>query len=266
MERRHITTLFLDGVEHFNDRTDFEDTTGEQPPPFDPSRPPKHWRSGAVGTSPVYKYQSIDRGKGTYFDAQIEAGMVSRLNLPGRYRYPDWNPKTTEAQTESGHRLGGGQICLESQALRLMEELGALGQTAGPFESKHMGGSRIIYPADEKRRVWSIVFKGRVHNGGLLLSFRNRPGVGYPGEWVDSDPDPMFRAITPVTKNALPSIAIPYRPLRGDERFVRDLMGNLAVGIGEPDSDEDGGGASLDALERIERKLDELMSLMLAKG
>lgn len=261
MERRALKTLIPKNVEFFNDREEFEQLTGEQPPPFDASLPPKHWRVNLTMTGP-YAYDSIDRQTGKYFGTSVGGDETKTVNLQGRYYYPDHNVKPTEAQTENGHRVGAGQLCLESQAAALAEELSPIGATSGPHESKHMGNSRIIYPVDENRRYWFVIHSGRVLNCGLLWSARNRLGVGYPGRWVSSDPDPIFEAGMPVTKNDLPPVAVPYRDLVDDERLVRDSMGNLVVEVGEADE----AGATADALARLEVKLDQLISIVLARG
>jgi len=50
----------------------------------------------------------------------------------------------------------------------------------------------VIYPANEPRRVWDVVFKGEALNVGMLLSMKYANGVGAPGHWDTSGSDPVW--------------------------------------------------------------------------
>jgi hypothetical protein len=115
-------------------------------------------------------------------------------------------------------------LSLESEAHALLLEIGGDGITED-------GGGAVfpyIYPPEEPRRAWNILFHGRPVNAGLLLLNRHAKGVGAPGHWDLSKEEPLWisdpSAPTGVD-DPRPPRDVPVRDLLPNEKFQAGLMG-----------------------------------------
>ncbi len=257
MERHSIASLFLGGVGYFNSREEFEELTGQQPKPFDPSGPPKFWRHH--GTIGPLDYETLKDGK--YVPASTD--NAGEVNLPGRYTYPRFEAAPTEAyilnQNSKLRRLDPMFLCLPGDAAQLSRELSAAGIVNETMEATFYRGFKINYPADEPRRKIYVRVDGNNLGAGLLWEVRNRH-VGQTGEWEMGDFGPIFNPATPITSNTLPAVPVPYRALKDGERLV-SVFGGWAVETGEPDP----GGESVDLSGVLENQ-ERIISMLLEPG
>jgi hypothetical protein len=208
-------------------RDTYRATFGQEAPPYDPSRQPKAWFDSTADTSQpdnIAVYKVVGRGaNGNWAIRQlvIPASEAAAVNLPGAVKYPPYTVEPTRAV-----RTGPGglppvptnpdYLSTHAQASALMVEVGG---TAVVEEPPMGGGFGIVYPPDEPRRMWQVIFKGYGVNAGLLLKNRHAQGVGAPGRWDLSQTEPVWVPDPPA-----PTGLDDPRPLR--EMPVRDLLPN----------------------------------------
>src|SRR5215831_20715038 len=67
-------------------------------------------------------------------------------------------------------------LSLQTDAQEIMTEVGG----TSLLDEGNTPVFPVIYPANEPRRVWDVVFKGEALNVGMLLSMKYANGVGAP--------------------------------------------------------------------------------------
>jgi hypothetical protein len=114
---------------------------------------------------------------------------------------------------------------LESDAQALMAEIGAT------IDEGNTAVFPVVYPQNEPRRAWDIVFQGQPLKVGLLLNAKYTKGVGAPGHWDTSHNDAIWVPDPPAPTgldDTRPLRSMPVRDLLPNEKFQTGLMG---VGI-----------------------------------
>lgn len=204
---------------------------GIEAPAFDPSRPPKTWFDSTADMShpsnvSLYKVLARD-GSGGWAIRQmvIPAAEAATVNLIGSVRYPAYTVAPTYA-TRGGAPINPNYLSLESEARALAEEIGGTS-----VMEEQLAMYPVSYPAEEPRRVWTILFRGAPVYGGALLMAKNAKGIGYPGHWdlnklgPEWVPDPPAPTGVDDPRSAR---EIPVRDLLPNETIQAGLMG---VGI-----------------------------------
>jgi hypothetical protein len=205
---------------------------GLEAPPYDPSRLTKTWWDSTADTShpenvAVYKIAAKDStGIWAIRQMVIPAAEAASVNLPGAVQYPAYSVPSTNA-TRGGAPINPNYLSLEADARRLAAEFGADGVVE---ESLTM--FPVVYPPEEPRRVWNIVLKGQVLNAGLLLLNRNANGIGSPGHWDTTKPEPAWAPDPPAPtglNDTRPLREMPVRDLLANEKFQTTLTGVAVV-------------------------------------
>jgi hypothetical protein len=221
-------------------RAAYQQSSGQQPPPFDPTQPLKGWADPAPTGQPYLVFDSTAAATGYLSQLTVAPAEASRLNLPGTYNYPAYVSAPTDA-TEVGPLGMVGpaspdMICLQSDAQAIAAAVAPLfpGQTLNVFETMKQGQAMYYYsyPSDEARRAWAFQI---TLNGSTTTSFaqqlieaQNVHGVGAPGHWtlgangLNWVYDPPVTAAPP---NAI-TLPTPIRALLPNEQIVH-LAGSL---------------------------------------
>jgi hypothetical protein len=204
---------------------------GIQVPAWDPTRVKKSWFDSSVDASDpsnvaVYKIAGKDATGNNYAIKQmvIPAQEAATVNLPGAITYPAYVVAPTDV-TRAGVGINPNYLSLQADALALMTLFGA---TQMIDEGTGSAVFPTVYPPDEPRRMWDIIFKGQPLNVGLMLLQQNANGVGAPGSWDWSSSDPMWTA-APAPPTGLNDTRqprdMPVRDLLANEKFQIGLMG-----------------------------------------
>jgi len=213
-------------------RDSFRAAFGVEAPAYDPAHLRKSWfDSTADVSSPdnvaVYHIAAQDpNGNGIVRQMVMPAQEAAAVNLPGAIPYPPYIVEPTSA-TRGGSGLNPIYLSLESDARALMTELG--GDT---LQQEDLPSFPATYPSDEPRRPWDFLVQGRPVNAGALLLARNAQGVGSPGHWDQSSPEPVWVPDPPGPTGAddtRPPREMPIRDLLANEKLYTGLMGILGV-------------------------------------
>ena len=161
-------------------------------PAYDPARLRKSWFDSTVDVSDpdnvaVYRIVAQDQnGNGILRQIVMPAQEAATVNLPGAIQYPPYVVAPTLA-TRGGSSLNAIYLSLESDAQALMKELGG-----DNLQQEELPSFPATYPGDEPRRPWYFLVRGQPVNVGALLLSRNAQGVGAPGHWDVSSPQPVW--------------------------------------------------------------------------
>jgi len=151
----------------------------------------------------------------------VPSAEAAAVNLPGAIKYPPYIvPGTLATRGDSG--INPNYLSTEADARALMLEVGGTGVV-----EESLDRFPVTYPADERRRIWDIVFKGHGVNVGLLFVNRNAKGVGSTGQWDLSKAEPVWTADPPAPTgldDTRTPRQLPLRPLLANERFHAGLM------------------------------------------
>jgi hypothetical protein len=201
-------------------------------PAYDPARVLKSWFDSSVDVSDpnnvaVYRVVAQDQsGDGVLRQMVMPAQEAATVNLPGAIQHPAYVVRPTLA-IRGGSILNPIYLSLESDAQALMVELGG-----SNLQQEDLPSFPASYPADELRRQWYFLVQGQAVNAGALLLIRNAQGVGAPGHWDVSSPQPVWvsdpSASTGENDTRAPR-AIPVRDLLPNEQLYRGMMGILGV-------------------------------------
>lgn len=204
-------------------REAFEDLAGFQPPPFDESRMQKFWwHTGLVADDESYSFFNLQTGV-------IETQAITRViastpNIPGLYRYPEWNPSTEATGVSEGLRY---LLTTRQDADILSHELTVVWQATinkggvVTVERNQFLEDQVTWDGEE-RRIHELIFptaKRSVLNAGLALRRKYQRGVGHPGFWRISAPPPIAQWIIgrPPDGAGIAEMDIPIRPLLNGE-------------------------------------------------
>ncbi len=217
---------------------------GVHAPAYDPSRVLKSWFDSTVDTSDsgnvaVYRVIAQD-SSGNWGVRQLvmPAAEAATVNLPGAVFYPPYVVSPTKA-TRGGSGINAEYLSLESDAKQILAEIGG----TGLLDEGASAVFPVVYPADEPRRVWDVIFKGQPLNVGLLLAAKYANGVGAPGRWDTSGSDAVWVSDPPAptgVTDTRPPRPVPVRDLLPNEKIQVGLMG---VGILRTDLQQDSSGA-----------------------
>jgi hypothetical protein len=225
-----ISTLDLFPV--YAARAAFQQSTGQQAPPFDPSQPLKGWTDPSPNGQPYSIFDSTAAATGYVSQITLTAAQATQLNLPGVYNYPAYVSAPTDA-TEVGPYgpLGPAspdQMCLQADAQAIANQIAPLypGQAIAVVQ-ENSGLFHYVYGLDP-RRQWYIQVGNQALNAQTLIEARNAHGVGAPGHWSVTSAGLIWIYDQPVTvapANAV-TIPVPIRPLLPNEQIVH-LPGSL---------------------------------------
>jgi len=175
----------------------------------------------------VYRIVTQDqKGNGTLRQIVMPAQEAASVNLPGAIQYPPYIVTPTRA-TRGGSSLNAIYLSLESDAQALMKELGG-----DKLQVEELPSFPVVYPNEEPRRQWYFLVRGQPVNVGSLLLARNAQGVGAPGHWDVSTPEPAWVPDPPAptgVDDTRSSWEMPVRDLARNEALYTGLMGILGV-------------------------------------
>ena len=213
-------------------RDTYLSTFGIQAPPYDPTRVIKSWFDSTVDTSNpsnVALYNVVAQDHNGNWGLQqlvMPAQEAATVNLTGATAYQPYVVAPTQA-TRGGSGINALYLSLQSDAQEIMTEVGG----TSLLDEGNSPVFPVIYPANEPRRMWDVVFKGEPLNVGMLLSMKYANGVGAPGHWDTSGGDPVWVPDPPPptgVSDTRPPRPMPVRNLLPNEQFQTGLMG---VGI-----------------------------------
>jgi hypothetical protein len=199
---------------------------------YDPTRVLKSWFDSTVdvsdpGNVAVYRVVAQDQnGNGILRQMVMPAQEAATVNLPGAIPYLPYVVAPTLA-SRGGSTLNAIYLSLESDAQALMKQLGGTG-----LQQEELPSYPASYPGDEPRRQWYFLAQGQPVNVGALLLMRNGQGVGAPGHWDVSSPQPVWVPDPPAPtgeNDTRPPRAMPVRDLLANEQLYTGVMGILGV-------------------------------------
>jgi hypothetical protein len=209
-------------------RESYRAAFGVEAPAYDPARLRKSWFDSTADVSDpknvaVYRVVAQDQnGNGILRQIVMPAQEAATVNLPGAIQYPPYIVAPTRA-TRGGSSMNAIYLSLESDAQALMKELGG-----DNLQQEELPSFPATYPAEELRRPWYFLLRGQPVNVGALLLGRNAQGVGAPGHWDVSSPEPVWVPDPPGPTGAddtRPPRDMPVRDLLPNERLYTGSMG-----------------------------------------
>jgi hypothetical protein len=202
---------------------------GIEAPAWDPSRVTKTWFDSTVDTSNpanIAIYQTITLNQSAQWTMSplvLPAQEAAIVNLPGAAVYPAYVVMPTSA-TRGGSVINPLYLSMELDARAIMAEFGATDLSDEGATAQFP----VLYPPDEPRRMWGIVFKGGAVNVGALQASSNANGIGAPGQWNTSGSEPVW-VPAPAAPSGLndtrPARPMPVRNLLANEKIQPGLMG-----------------------------------------
>src|SRR5215831_12044836 len=168
-------------------------TFGVQAPAYDPSRLIKSWFDSTVdlsdpGNVVVYKILGQDQnGNWTLKQTVMPTVEAATVNLPGTISFPTYVVSPTQA-TRGNSTINALFLSLDSEAQALMTEIGA----SSVIDEGNTAVFPVVYPPNEPRRTWDVVFQGQPLNVGMLLNNKYAKGIGAPGHWDTSHGDAVW--------------------------------------------------------------------------
>jgi len=213
-------------------RAAYQQATGQQPPPFDPSQPPKGWADPAPNGQPYLVFDPTAAVTGYVSQLTLTPAQAAELNLPGTYNYQAYVSPPTDA-VEVGPfgpigQVSPDQVCLQSDAQAIANQIAPLypGQTISVVQENN-GVFHYVYGLDP-RRQWYIQIGNVAVLAQDLVEAQNVHGLGAPGHWALQSAELTWVQDTPVTvapANAV-TVPVPIRPLLPNEQIVH-LPGSL---------------------------------------
>lgn len=223
----------VSSLHSFSDHSRISDPSA---PTFDSTLPPKDWldpnpvpdASGNV----AYQIAPQSWGKTTPDTLMMGANTARTLNLPGLRIYPPAPAPEPTGATFFGSTLTPDELSLQADAVALAEAWGLRAQSVVD------GGVGVInYPADEPRRVWTILWVDPATKKlmplcvAMKLAQQYANGVGAPGSWDTTGtkaPEPLWvpgeeTASTPTLPFLPPPLKLP-----DGTTFVWSMFGVMA--------------------------------------
>lgn len=212
-------------------------------PAYDPNRELQLWfDSAAKSGHTTYKTLKI-APDGTYFiplefiSMYLTPAHASTPNFPPyAANYPAWVPAESDAEIISGGTVASGinpdYLSTEQQAQDMYNAFAAVvgGEVTGGLQlwtpAPGPGDIHVQY-GEDPRRAYQFEFKGAMVIVGFLLRDAWAKGIGYPGTWDLSGPEPVFvfGEIPPGPPPNAPVIPVPMRELYADESWVIPAIG-----------------------------------------
>ena len=234
-----ISTLFL--FPNYASRAAYQQATGHQAPPFDPSRPPQYWEDPSqAGKSGIATYSIVDEtaaGSGYVSVLNVNTAWAASVNLPGVFNYPQYVSAPTDAMMWGPFGPVGqappDQVCLQSDAQAMANTIAAFfpGQTPAVLEENN-GAYHYVY-GNDPRRQWYIQIGKNNWLAQTLIESQNSHGIGYPGKWSLVGGVLNWTPGNPVTEppSGTPALPLPIRALLPNEQIVH-LPGSLFTPAG----------------------------------
>jgi len=213
-------------------RAAYQQATGQQAPPFDPSQPLKGWADPAPSGQPYLVFDSTAAATGYVRQITLTPAQAAQMNLPGIYNYPAYiSPPTDAIEVGPYGPIGSAspdQVCLQADAQTIANQIAPLypGQSISVVQ-ENTGIYHYVYGLDP-RRQWYIQVGNQAFNAQVLIEAQNIHGVGAPGHWALTSTGLNWISDPPVTvapANAV-TIPVPIRPLLPNEQIVH-LPGSL---------------------------------------
>jgi hypothetical protein len=213
-------------------RAAYQQATGQQAPPFDPSQPLKGWADPAPSGQPYLVFDPTAVVTGYVGQMTLTAAEAAQLNLPGVYNYPAYVSPPTDAVEVGPYGLLGpaspDQVCLQAGAQAIANQIAPLypGQAVSVVQ-ENTGLFHYVYGLDP-RRQWYIQIGNAGFNAQALIEAQNGHGTGAPGQWSLTSAGLNWVSNAPVTVAPVTAVAIPVsiRPLLPNEQIVH-LPGSL---------------------------------------
>lgn len=213
-------------------RAAYQQATGNQAPPFDPSQPLKGWADPAPTGQSYFVFDSTAVATGYVSRVTLTPAQAARVNLPGVYNYSAYvSPPTDASEAGPCGPVGPAspdQVCLQADAQTVANQIAPLypGQAISVVQA-NTGVFHYVYGMDP-RRQWYIQVGNQGFNAQTLIAARNSHGIGAPGHWSLTSAGLNWIYDTPVT--AAPAGAAtaptPIRALLPNELIVH-LPGSL---------------------------------------
>ena len=250
---------------------------GNGDPEFDPARPEQAWWDDTYDGHPPNELVTFSAlvwasdGTATIGSFTQKAAWMRTPNFKGRPAYPRWHPAATQA-TRGGNAINPVTMSTELQARDLMAEIGGVDIVELGLQSLVIQGITVLqpvnYPADELRRLWSVVMpSGSNINVGYKLARKYSAGVGHPGHWVADasvegginwQPDALIDGSDSTAKPLPP----PCRPLKINEEMQTYIVGLWAKGTRIRRSDLSAANGETGDIADIRTKVTALYNLL----
>jgi hypothetical protein len=214
------------------DRTSWEQTFGEQAPPWDSTRLTKNWidpEADELNPRTYITYDVFNSTARKFEKLRINAREAATPNLKGKNVYPDYKIDSTQAVVMDP-RAGELPVDIRllsyrMQAEELAKELSAtiiIGTPSPLYETQWRG---------EIRRKWLLRLDKGLHNVGLLLNHKYINGVGAPGTWkIQQTGERTWIPERPPTgENVRGEVPIPCRLLAENEALYLDHPMKVSV-------------------------------------
>lgn len=219
-------------------RATFKSTFNEQAPAWDKTRRIQRWFDSEAGKrdpEDLYIYKVVttgNDGQPVWRNCVVTCREAATPNLPGHFDYPKYMVQATKAYVTSGqgdaNLVSAEQMCLIEEAQALAVALSpVLGGAVSVEENKMVGVFTLVYPADEPRRIYNLVFpSGDKCNAQQLLLSRYSAGVGSPGHWNVLGLGVQWISDIPSDTgeyDARPEVLIPMRDLFPNEKLAPSM-------------------------------------------
>lgn len=227
-------------------RASYKAASGIDSKTFDPAKPIKNWVDTS-GTSSDYSAFVNRGGLVTYEKIDLKGMKPDEANFFGLHSYEPYVIQPTQATYGDGGMPVNPLYLSDAKAAN--ELAWALGAKDQVIEAEPTGSPYpLIYPSNEKRRMFQIKFKGQNLNAGMLIAEQNYAGVGGEGNWETSgiEPNWISQIVTSIAP-ATPAIPVPQRPLDVTEKIFVSPFGFaiFKIGVGSPLEETGGGGFTI---------------------
>ncbi len=223
----HIA-LFTD----YTTRAMYKAASGDDPPTGDRTKRPKYWADTSLaGKDPsgTASYAYVDRSsllKPVIAFMSMTVAEAMSVNIPGVHSYPPYAVAPTLA-TSNGVPINSGYLSTRDDALALAIMWGFdSSAVVEPIQALFP----IFDPPTEIRREYSILFKDVPCNVGVFLGEMYHNGVGTPGHWDLTGPEPNWISDQPSPQTfILPPWPDPVRTLLPNEKLNGNIFGGVIV-------------------------------------
>lgn len=220
------------------DRAAYLAAKGAQAPTYDSTKPTKLWSDPAQNAADNVTQVSYGYYNGAARTmVTMSASEAATPNIPGVRTYPAYSVAPTDAAevstTVPGQTpapINPATLSLQADALSLAIELGLPGSVLSDGSVNNQA-VETVYPADEPRRQWVILFKGGQCYAGTLLAEKYAQGIGAPGSWNLAGPAPVWISSQPASDPPLNSgtLAPPQRALLPNEEIIATALNTYGV-------------------------------------
>ena len=202
----------------------YKAATGLDAPDYDPTRDIKLWLATDAhqGLNRYHTWTETEAPEYVHFN--LPAWIARSVNFPPQaHVYPPWNPPPSDAVLVSGgvpvSPINPRYLSNESEADLLYSQLGGTGGVQLWTPDPGPGNIHVQYGTDP-RREFQFNWQGQLLNVGFLLAEKYANGVGAPGTWDLSGPEPRWiPAPPPVLPPTYKVVPMPMRELFAFEQW-----------------------------------------------